>query len=1009
MSSIKVKRANWSPEGEAGAGYWKSLGELAVLSGQGADPGTHTTRPVMEPSAVNRRRFLGLLSSTLAAAGVGCGRYEDRGEIVAYPDAMEDVIPGVPRHYASTLVRYPGAPAVLVTTREGRPIKLEGNPDHPASQGALGAFGQAATLDLYDPDRLRRPLYEDQELPWEEASRLVRQRLDLAHRTRRTVLLLTPPIASPSYRAVIKAFIVFYPNVRHLVLDVFDSDQKAEGERRAFGAVRATRVRWDRADLVLSVECDFLGAPAEVTDEIGFSRRRRPENQTEMNRLWAVESSMTLTGANADHRLPIRPSDQGRFLTWLLDHLVRRKRIGPLAADAGVREAAELAAREVDPGGFFDSPEAAEALVSDLIGHRGKSVVLAGAILPASHHVLVAALNLTLGNEGEVLETLPVPAWSSASSMADWGYAASEMSTGRVESVICLQANPVYALPPDLGFGAALKRVPMVISSSLLRDETAAAANLVLPAAHDLESWGDSDHHPGILSLQQPTIQPLFGARQDEQLLLDWHRENEPYREFLIGRWRNEVYLQTRSSIAFEEFWEAALHEGFITLPLASPPALRLQLPGVAKALEECRGNRARRLDLVLVPGSRTYDGRFANNGWLQELPHPVTTQVWGNAALVSPATAAALGVREGQPVTVKVQSRTATFPVLIQPGVAADTLIVELGYGRISGGSAGTGIGVDSGQLRSSGGGLSPWIYQGVEAVPGTGRMPLARVQDHHSAEGRPIVRETSALAYRENTKLPAAGHHDRDSSHTWDYPGHKWGMVIDLSACTGCGACTVACMAENNIPVVGPDEVARGREMHWVRIDRYYKGDSRNPQVVYQPMLCQHCDYAPCEKVCPVAATVHSPEGLDEMVYNRCVGTRYCANNCPYKVRRFNFVDYHQKLRSPGDLVLNPEVTVRSRGVMEKCTFCVQRIAAAKQAAKAEGRELRDRDVQTACQQACPAGAIVFGDLNDQNSQVHLLSGSSRGYQALGEIGVHPAITYLAKIRNPYPGFKL
>jgi Fe-S-cluster-containing dehydrogenase component/anaerobic selenocysteine-containing dehydrogenase len=1009
MSSIDSKRTSGCPAGETWAGYWKSLHELALLSGSSPAPALPAELSGLAPGAVNRRRFLGLVTTALASAGVGCGRFDDRGEIVAYPRAVEDLIPGVPRHYASTLVRYPGAPAVLVTTREGRPIKLEGNPSHPASQGVLGAFGQGATLDLYDPDRLRKPLWQGKQLDWEEASRLVNEKLDLTRRTGRPVLLLTPPVSSPSYRSLISSFLVSHPNTRHLVLDAYDPGQRTEGERRAFGVERATRVRWDRADVVLAVECDFLGTSADLADKIGFSRRRRPESESGMNRLWAAEAAITVTGANADHRIPVRPSEQGRFLAWLLGQIILGNETGLLGLDPAFRDAAEQAAQTIDPGEFLATPEVAAALVDDLIKHQGKSVVLAGTALPASHHVLAAALNVALGNDGAVLEPLPLAGWSTASPVTDWAAAIADMSAGKVEAVICLQANPVFTLSTDLGFQEALKSVPMVVSSSLLMDETAAAAGLVLPAAHDLECWGDSDYHPGILSLQQPTIEPLFGARQDEQLLIDWLGRATPYRDLLKSRWKEEVYPRSGSTVAFEEFWGAALHQGFIRLPLAAPPPARLQAQRVVEALVECRKKITRGLDLVLMPGARSYDGRFANNGWLQELPHPVTTQVWGNAALISPATASALGVQEGQSLTIKVQSRTATLPVLIQPGAAADTLIVELGYGRLSGGSAGTGIGVDGGQLRSSAGGLSPWLYQGAEAIPGGGRTLIARVQEHHSSEGRPMVRESTAAAYRENAHLFEEPHHDPEYIHTWEYTGHKWGMVVDLSACTGCGACTIACMAENNIPVVGPEEVARGREMHWVRIDRYYRGESRNPEVVFQPMLCQHCDYAPCEKVCPVAATVHSPEGLDEMVYNRCVGTRYCANNCPYKVRRFNFLDYHQKLRSPADLVLNPEVTVRTRGVMEKCTFCVQRIAAAKQAAQGEGRELRDGDIQTACQQACPAGAIVFGDLNDENSRVHLLTESPRGYQALGEVGVHPAVTYLAKIRNPYSGIKL
>jgi len=497
----------------------------------------------------------------------------------------------------------------------------------------------------------------------------------------------------------------------------------------------------------------------------------------------------------------------------------------------------------------------------------------------------------------------------------------------------------------------------------------------------------------------------LFSARQCEDSLLRWlpPTPGRPgdYHEYLKSRWRNEVYTRRPTEIDFERFWNISLHEGFITATTGFLQPQDLRPEAVLEAIGEYARPSPSGIDLVLTPSPRVFDGRFANNGWLQELPHPVTTQVWGNGALMSRATAQRLQCREGDVVRLTVERRSLKIPALIEPGMADDLISIDLGYGRRIAGSIGSSVGVDAGTLRKNVADLSPWFYTGV-GVETTGESSrIIRVQTHFSIEGRPIIKEASASAFRSH---PLAESEAESRPHVlWSYRGYHWAMVVDLTACTGCGACSLACTAENNIPVVGPEQVSRKREMHWMRIDRYYSGSPDNPSAVYQPILCQHCDAAPCEKVCPVAATVRSPEGLNEMVYNRCVGTRYCANNCPYKVRRFNFFNYHKQLVSPAELVYNPEVTVRNRGIMEKCTFCVQRITAAKHRAKIEGRKIRDGEIQTACQQACPAEAIVFGDLNDPQSRVSQLTKETRAYHVLDDLGVRPSVTYLAKIRNP------
>ncbi|HXK61321.1 MAG TPA: 4Fe-4S dicluster domain-containing protein [Acidobacteriota bacterium] len=999
MSSIAPQEA-W---------YWRSLEELARQTGN-EDLQTILANPgiAIEPD-LHRRKFLALIATSLAAAGVGCGRFEDRGEIVGAPALQEGELPGIPRYYASTLVGYPGSPPILATVREGRVVKLEGNPEHPISGGSLGSFGQAATLDLYDPDRLRAPLFNGNEIGWAQADQIVRDRIESSSREGKFVLLITAPLVSPTARSLVRRFTAAYPKTLHLCLATFHEGERLAGSRLAFGLSSLPSVYWEQANVILNIDCDFLGIQGSPGDECRFLARRRPEHPAGMNRLWTIEAGMTSTGANSDHRFPLKPSLQPRFLVWLLGELVLKRNIGRLASDPLLAQALERSVLEIQLAEFGISEKEARALVDDLVQNQAASAVLIGPHLPTWCQVLVAALNVTLGNLGSTILPRPSISGTAASSLQEWNEATELMENGRVGLVISLGANPVYALP-EIEFGRVLAKVPFVVTSSLLEDETAAAAHLRLPAAHDLECWGDSDFFPNLLCLQQPTMRSVFQARQNEESLLCWLAENErpaaTYRDFLQLRWRNEVYPKAEAAVDFTKFWEAALHDGFIEFESEPAPALDLSIPDLIDALSLSSRKPEQGYDVVLCPSSRVYDGRFANNGWLQELPHPVTTQTWGNAAIIGPSSAMALECKEGQIITIKAGSAAIEIPVLVEPGVAAETVLIDLGYGRTSGGSLGSKVGVDAGRLRSRRGGVTPWLYTRARLFVTPNHTPILRVQGHSKTEGRSFIKEVNA-----GDSLATAAHTPgRSGAGTdWEYKGHKWGLVVDLSACTGCGACTIACVAENNIPVVGPDEVAKGREMHWIRVDRYFSGTALNPTVSFQPMMCQQCDYAPCEKVCPVAATVHSPEGLDEMIYNRCVGTRYCANNCPYKVRRFNYFDYHKDLKAPRQLAFNPEVTIRSRGVMEKCTFCVQRIAAAKMSARSAGRQLADGDIQTACQQACPARAIVFGDLNDPESRVHQLSASARGYRALDEFGIGPSVTYLARVRNPHPELKI
>ena len=792
---------------------------------------------------------------------------------------------------------------------------------------------------------------------------------------------------SPSFRALIDRFTRAYRNVTHLSV----APAAVPGEERV-----TPGIDWEKTDVVLSLGADFLGGAGSIADKAGFASRRNPEAAGGMNRLWVAEGAMTLTGCNADHRIRVRPSKLTKLAHALVGELASAHGL-PSASSMAMPSPAEVA------GEIGVEVTVLRTLAKDLAEHPGRAIVFAGKGAPESVRAAVAHLNGQLSAPVSASSGVHLPA---VSSWEEVEAVVRDLNSGQVAVAIDLGANPAYAIPPAAGFSDALAKAGLVVSSSLSADETSVLARIVIPASHDLESWGDSDRHSGSVLARQPVIRPLmqFDSRQIEESLLRWLPEPPfaTYREFVMDRWEREVYAAVRPVSSFMEFWQTALHDGFVSVETVRP---------AGQASSTSSNAAGSGCDLLVLPSPSTYDGRFADSGWLQEKPHPVTTQVWGNGAVISAATATRLGLSEGDAVRIDVAGRALTLPALVEPGTADDTVVIDMGYGRSAAGPVGTDVGANVLALMGHGG-LSNWLYTGATLEKAGGSVDVIRLQEHNNMHGRHLVVEGSSEHYAEHPEFvtelleqPAV-----PSPGGWLYAtGHKWEMAIDLSACIGCGACQTACMSENNIPVVGPEQVARGREMHWIRIDRYYSDDEDNPQGAFQPMMCQHCDNAPCENVCPVAATAHSPEGLNEMAYNRCVGTRYCANNCPYKVRRFNFFNYFDEGRigateSPNELRFNPEVTVRSRGVMEKCTFCTQRIASARQTAKVEGRPMRDGEAVPACAQACPTKAITFGDINNPDSRVGMKTAIPRGYNVLGEVGTSPGITYLAKIRNPH-----
>ncbi|HKX31531.1 MAG TPA: TAT-variant-translocated molybdopterin oxidoreductase [Blastocatellia bacterium] len=985
--------------------------------------------------AIGRRRFLQLMGASIALAGLAACTRQPAETIVPYVQAPEGIAPGRPLYFATAMPFGGTAEGLLVESHEGRPTKIEGNPQHPANLGTTSLFAQASVLTLYNPDRARTATRLGEIKPWGDFVTALRQSLAGPRAAPGAGLrLLTETISSPTLIDQIQKLIADFPSAKWHVYEPVNGDQSRAGLRMVFGEPVKADCRLENADVILSLDSDFLGGrPAGIRQAREFaSRRRLLDGRREMNRLYAVESAMTNTGAVADHRLPLRPSEIEGFTR-------------AIAAALGIRAAAPAGG---SPG---SAPERwrhwIDPLVRDLQQHRGRSLILAGETQPPIVHALAAAMNQALGNlDRTVVYTASAEA-SPADQTESLGELVRAMNAGQVDLLVIVSGNPVYHAPADLQFAAAMAKVKMRIHLSLFHDETSELCHWHLPESHYLEAWSDVRADDGTVTIIQPLIAPLYQSKSAHELLAAfgdrpeqsgydlvreyWMRSHGPagtppppqiptraQDDRQLAEVKSRLQLRPQASSDFDRWWQESLRTGVApTAPIGAKPISPKIDWASPNASSPNRSEERNTLEIIFRPDPSIYDGRFAHNGWLQELPKPLSKLTWGNAVELSPATAQRLGLgyevagRGGEHgqiladvVELQYRGRTLLAPVWIAPGHADDCATVHLGYGRTRGGSVGTGAGFNAYAIRTAD---APWFGAGLTIRKTGQRQPLAVTQLHHNLEGRDLVRSATLNEFREHPNFSHEREAEPDQSlySGWRYDGHAWGMAIDLNACTGCNACIVACQSENNIPVVGREEVMHGREMHWLRIDRYFVGSASDPEAFFQPLPCMHCEKAPCEVVCPVGATVHSSEGLNDQVYNRCVGTRYCSNNCPYKVRRFNFLLY-QDWRTPQlALQRNPDVSVRSRGVMEKCTYCVQRIQEAKIAAEKEERDLRDGDIRTACQQACPTEAIVFGDLNDRDSRVAQLKREPRNYSLLGELNTRPRTTYLAAVRNPNP----
>ncbi|MEA3212571.1 MAG: hypothetical protein QOE70_5628 [Chthoniobacter sp.] len=928
---------------------WRSLDDLARLEGGGDEFPADASE---WPDALSRRRFLQLMAGSLALAGTGACTRQPREEIVPYVRQPEALQPGQPLYFATAMELGGEAFGLLVRSDSGRPTKIEGNPAHPATLGRSSVHMQAALLTLYDPGRSQGLMKSGSPATWEDLlGTLTEQRARWQERAGAGLRLLTRRIASPTLREQIARLLTKYPQAQWHEHDAaFPAPPLPAG------------LRLERAEVIVSLDADFFGSGAlHPRAAFDFAKRRRADH----GRLYVVESTPSLTGAMADHRRALRPGELADFAR-------------------GLARAVREPGAEADPW--------IPAIARDLTEHRGRSLVVAGEFQSPEVQASARELNEALGNVGQTIDNLPPAPGPRAAALPELARA---MHSGEVEALLIFGANPAYDSPADLDFNAALEKVPFTLHHGIYFDETAGRCAWHVPESHFLESWSDARALDGTVSIVQPLIEPLYPSKSAHELFAALLGEL-PADGYEIVR---SAWQQRPGGGGFESAWRKTLHDGIApqTGTVSAPPAqgATTQIPPTEPAAFQAS------LELIIRPDPHLLDGRLAENAWLQELPKPFTKLTWGNAAHLSPRTAERLGLAHGDVAELRYRGRTVRAPLWILPGHADECVTIHLGHGRNCAGSVGSGCGFNAFALQTS---EAPWGGRGLEIHKTRERHVFATTQEHQRMEGREPVR-VETLGKPTTPPAEAAPAREETLYPNIDYGRPSWGMVIDLNTCIGCSACTIACQAENNIPVVGREQVLRGREMHWIRVDAYFAGSVEAPQLLHQPVPCMHCENAPCEAVCPVAATVHDHEGLNVMVYNRCIGTRYCSNNCPYKVRRFNFLSYNDTHAPQLALMRNPEVSVRMRGVMEKCTYCIQRISAARIEAEKEARPIRDGEVVPACAQACPAEAITFGDIHDPESRVAALRQSPRHYALLAELNTRPHTTYLARVRNPNP----
>jgi MoCo/4Fe-4S cofactor protein with predicted Tat translocation signal len=922
------------------------------------------------PQGVDRRNLLKVMAASLAMAGAAACTKQPKELIVPYVRQPENIVPGVPLFYATAMTTGGYARGLLVESHLNRPTKVEGNPDHPASLGSTTIFEQASVLSLYDPDRSETVLHEGRMSTWGEfTGRFSTEAQSLATRKGEGLAIFTGPCTSPTFIAQMKALATQMPSAKWYVGDPLVNPSVASAAKKIAGKNAFVSYDFSKADVVVSLDADFLNAgPAALKYARQFAKRRGVDNNENPCRLYAVESSPSVSGTLADHRFSVKSSAIPE-ITYAL------------AKACGVNA----------PAAGGAAPEWVNIVAQDLQKSKGRCLVVPGEFQPESVHLAAYAINAALGNVGQtvtLLQGVEPDNTQSFSALVD------DLNNGHVETLVIVGQNPVYASPASANFLAAMRKARLVVRVGQFFDETSRWCHWHIPEAHYLEAWSDARAFDGTITIQQPLIEPLYNGKTGMEVVsILLGKPDQNSHDIVKAYWMDQA-----KAGAFDRFWQVSLHNGWVEGSAVGT------ITGNPVNLPALEAQAVTGTEVVFRPDPTIADGTWSNNGWLQECPKPQSKMTWDNVVSISPKMASALKVDKGDMLKVTVNGKSVTGPTWILPGHAEDSITVHYGYGREGSGRVGNRIGYNAFSIQDAG---TPYAASGSVVKTGE-QYRIANVQETQTMAGREPVREAELSEFREHPDFPTREEKPLPKTESlykdvrWPYNGYKWGMTIDLNICTGCSACIVACQAENNIAVVGKDQVARGRHMHWIRVDRYYSGDLDHPEMYNQPVPCMHCENAPCEVVCPVAATVHSNEGLNEMVYNRCVGTRYCSNNCPYKVRRFNFYLYSDWNTQSLYGARNPDVSVRSRGVMEKCSYCVQRIQEAKITSEKEGRTLRDGEVLTACQQVCPTQAITFGDLNDKNSQVAKTQALPRKYGLLDDLNTRPRTQYLGYVRN-------
>ena len=973
-------------EQTTGPEYWRSLEELA-----GSEEFTEMMHREFPKGAsewldsFSRRGFLKTMGASLALAGLtGCTKMP-LTEIVPYVKQPENVIPGKPMFYATAFTLNGYASPILVESHMYRPTKIEGNPEHPASQGGTDVYAQASLLDLYDPDRATNVTYLGDVRSWNAFTEAVRGPIAAQKAIAGAgVRILTQTVSSPTLANQIKSYLAANAQAKWHVYEPVNRDNANEGAHMAFGEVVETRYDLSKADVIVSLDADFLyaGFPGNTRYIRDFAARRNPD--APMNRLYVIESTPSSTGLKADHRLPVKAGEIEIYLDSLFGN-----------------EATNLMPQGVEQQKFV------EALRKDLGSHGGSSVVIVGDHQPPVVHALAHVINGKLGNIGKtVFYTDPIDA-NPVNRNESLHELIQDVRAGKVDLLLILGGNPAYDAPADFEFAAALKSnaVATKVYLGSHRNETAELCHWHIPEAHYLEAWSDARAYDGTASIVQPLIEPLYGGKSAHEIITMLAGQSGLSGHDLV----QQYWQKQHTGSDFDTFWRKSLYDGWIANTPFAPKNVSVKAANSPSA--QFGGNG---IELNFRRDPSIYDGRFSNNGWMQELPKPLTKLTWDNPVMIGPAMAERMKLNFKDVVEVEFQGKKIKGPIWIQVGHPDNMVTLFLGYGRSRAGRVGTGRGHDVYPLRTS---QTPWFGNGVQLRATGETYNLASTQGYQAMETpdgseRPLVMERDLEEYRKEPDFAKEEEVSRDFTlyPNFDYSKetYAWGMAIDLNSCVGCNNCIVACQSENNIAVVGQEQSLKGRHMHWIRADAYYKGPSENPEGFFQPVPCMQCENAPCELVCPVGATTHSSEGLNDMVYNRCIGTRYCSNNCPYKVRRFNFLLFQDWDTPQFKLMRNPDVTIRSRGVMEKCTYCVQRISEARIDAERNDTTIPDGSLQTACQQSCPANAIVFGNLNDPNSQVNKWKAQPRNYSLLADLNTRPRTTYLAEVRNPNPELK-